>query len=215
MSEEGNDASSVESGSCDCSNYNEDISWFYNSKNLKISKTQFNILKSKNKIPLNNTNQLSSKELTKESEDKKEEEKKQIEIKVNINKEPQRIEVPKNMKNESNNLNEDSHLNITKKFTNYRSRYRMALRNNKGLELYKNYGKNNNEENPNENNNNDKYKENKKNEKDELKNNLNMRDLENKINENRKFNINAPVDENKEKRINLFKKYNHINYCKN
>ena len=211
MSEEGNDASSVESGSCDCSNYNEDISWFYNSKNLKISKTQFNILKSKNKIPLNNTNQLSSKELTKESEDKKEEEKKQIEIKVNINKEPQRIEVPKNMKNESNNLNEDSHLNITKKFTNYRSRYRMALRNNKGLELYKNYGKNNNEENPNENNNNDKYKENKKNEKDELKNNLNMRDLENKINENRKFNINAPVDENKEKRINLFKKYNHNN----
>ena len=211
MSEEGNDASSVESGSCDCSNYNEDISWFYNSKNLKISKTQFNILKSKNKIPLNNTNQLSSKELTKESEDKKEEEKKQIEIKVNINKEPQRIEVPKNMKNESNNLNEDSHLNITKKFTNYRSRYRMALRNNKGLELYKNYGKNNNEENPNENNNNDKYKENKKNEKDELKNNLNMRDLENKINENRKFNINAPVDENKEKRINLFKKYNNNN----
>lgn len=34
MTEKENDSLSVESGSCDRSNYNSDISWFYFSKNL-------------------------------------------------------------------------------------------------------------------------------------------------------------------------------------
>ena len=188
MSEEVNDASSVESGSCDCSNYNEDISWFYDSNNLKISTTNFTILKSKNKKLLNKVKPLSSKELIKESENNKDEDKTQFETNVNINTEPQKIEVPKNINNENNDLKEDSHFSIRKKFTNYRSKYKMALHNNKGLELYKNYGKNDNETNQNENN--------------------------NKINENKKFNINTSVDENKEKKINLFHKFNKNNLDK-
>ena len=215
MSEEVNDASSVESGSCDCSDYNEDISWFYDSKNLKISTDSFTILKSKNIIPLDKVKPLSSKGLLKESEDNKDENKTQIEINVNINKEPQRIEVQKNIKNESNNLNEDSHFNMRTKFTNYRSKYKMALHNNRGFELYKNSGKNDIETNQNENNNDiDKYKDNKKDEKVVLKYNLNNRDLENNINENKKFNVNTSVDENKEKKINLFHKFNKINLDK-
>jgi len=214
MSEEVNDASSVESGSCDCSNYNEDISWFYDSNNLKISTTNFTILKSKNKKLLNKVKPLSSKELIKESENNKDEDKTQFETYVNINKEPQKIEVPKNI-NKENDLNEDSHFSIRKKFTNYRSKYKMALHNNKGLELYKNYGKNDNETNQNENNIIiDRYKDDKKNEKVVLKYDLNNRDLDNKINENKKFNINTSVDENKEKKINLFHKFNKNNLGK-
>ena len=215
MSEEVNDASSVESGSCDCSNYNEDISWFYDSNNLKISTTNFTILKSKNKKLLNKVKPLSSKELIKELENNKDEDKTQFETNVNINKEPQKIEVPKNINNENNDLKEDSHFSIRKKFTNYRSKYKMALHNNKGLELYKNYGKNDNETNQNENNIIlDRYKDDKKNEKVVLKYDLNNRDLDNIINENKKFNINTSVDENKEKKINLFHKFNKNNLDK-
>ena len=215
MSEEVNDASSVESGSCDCSNYNEDISWFYDSNNLKISTTNFTILKSKNKKLLNKVKPLSSKELIKELENNKDEDKTQFETNVNINTEPQKIEVPKNINNENNDLKEDSHFSIRKKFTNYRSKYKMALHNNKGLELYKNYGKNDNETNQNENNIIlDRYKDDKKNEKVVLKYDLNNRDLDNIINENKKFNINTSVDENKEKKINLFHKFNKNNLDK-
>ena len=215
MSEEVNDASSVESGSCDCSNYNEDISWFYDSNNLKISTTNFTILKSKNKKLLNKVKPLSSKELIKELENNKDEDKTQFETNVNINKEPQKIEVPKNLNKENNDLKEDSHFSIRKKFTNYRSKYKMALHNNKGLELYKNYGKNDNETNQNENNIIlDRYKDDKKNEKVVLKYDLNNRDLDNIINENKKFNINTSVDENKEKKINLFHKFNKNNLDK-
>ena len=44
-----NDSLSVESGSCDCSNYNSDISWFYLSENLKTSHFDFNIIIDKSK----------------------------------------------------------------------------------------------------------------------------------------------------------------------
>ena len=45
MLEKGNDSISVESGSCDCSDYNSDMSWFYFSKNLTESSIiQFSII---------------------------------------------------------------------------------------------------------------------------------------------------------------------------
>ena len=47
MSEKDVDSISVESGSCDCSDYNSDISWFYLSKNLQTSHIEFAILNQK------------------------------------------------------------------------------------------------------------------------------------------------------------------------
>ena len=44
MSEDKSDQESVESGSCTCSDYNEDMSWFYDSRNLKRSTMRFSII---------------------------------------------------------------------------------------------------------------------------------------------------------------------------
>ena len=48
MSEIEKDSISIESGSCDCSDYNSDMSWFYFSQNLKeTSIIQFSIINTK------------------------------------------------------------------------------------------------------------------------------------------------------------------------
>ena len=85
-----NDSLSVESGSCDCSNYNSDISWFYLSENLKTSHFDFNIIIDKSK-------EKESSKINEEILENKAEQniKEQNEIKVNLNKEIQRIEMPK------------------------------------------------------------------------------------------------------------------------
>ena len=44
MSEDKSDQESVESGSCTCSDYNKDMSWFYDSRNLKRSTMRFSII---------------------------------------------------------------------------------------------------------------------------------------------------------------------------
>ena len=50
MSEIEKDSISIESGSCDCSDYNSDMSWFYFSQNLKeTSIIQFSIINNKKK----------------------------------------------------------------------------------------------------------------------------------------------------------------------
>ena len=50
MADEESDNKSVESGSCTCSNYNEDCSWFYDSRNLATSFMRFCILNDEDKI---------------------------------------------------------------------------------------------------------------------------------------------------------------------
>ena len=50
MTEIEKDSLSIESGSCDCSEYNSDMSWFYNSKNLSESSTHFSIIQNKKKL---------------------------------------------------------------------------------------------------------------------------------------------------------------------
>ena len=176
MSKIENDSISIESGSCDCSDYNPDMSWFYFSKNLTESKIiQFSIINNNNKKNSEEKN-IIIKEIP---QDKKNEEKNKFEIKVNLNEEPQKIQMPKNMKNENDIKNENSHLNITRKFTNYRSKYRMALNNNKSQEL------NNKEINKKDDGyNSDKNDNKNKEEQNEINTRMNNRHLTHKVNIN-------------------------------
>ena len=200
--EKENDSLSVESGSCDCSNYNSDISWFYLSENLKTSHYEFNILIDKSKIK--ESNKIKEEILeNKDLQDIKE----QNEIKVNLNKEMKRIEMPKFIRNENNNSTDNLHSNIRKKDTDYRSKYKMALRNNKSLELYLNAGKNKNEINRKETEfKRDLFQDNKKEEEIYIKPQINNRHLTNKVNRNRFFNISIPNNENKNNKNNSSEK---------
>ena len=205
MSEKENDSLSVESGSCDCSNYNSDISWFYFSKNLQTSHFEFSI------IPYLN---IKKEENDKENiEDKKEEDLNQgdFKIKVNLIKEQNKINIPKYIKNEYN-LTENFHTNISKKFTNYRSKYKMAAKNNKSHELFLNNEKNKDEiirksteykDEP--------FKETKKEEESKYKSQTNNRHLTNKINRNRFFNIVVPNKEKNNEKNNSVEKENKDN----
>ena len=200
--EKENDSLSVESGSCDCSNYNSDISWFYLSENLKTSHYEFNILIDKSKIKESNKIKeeiLENKDLQNIKE--------QNEIKVNLNKEMKRIEIPKFIRNENNNSTDNLHSNIRKKYTDYRSKYKMALRNNKSLELYLNAGKNKNEINRKETEfKRDLFQDNKKEEEIYIKPQINNRHLTNKVNRNRFFNISITNNENKNNKNNSSEK---------
>ena len=200
--EKENDSLSVESGSCDCSNYNSDISWFYLSENLKTSHYEFNIIIDKSTIKESNKIKeeiLENKDLQNIKE--------QNEIKVNLNKEMKRIEMPKFIRNENNNSTDNLHSNIRKKYTDYRSKYKMALRNNKSLELYLNAGKNKNEINRKETEfKRDLFQDNKKEEEIYIKPQINNRHLTNKVNRNRFFNISIPNNENKNNKNNSSEK---------
>ena len=196
-----NDSLSVESGSCDCSNYNSDISWFYLSENLKTSHFDFNIIIDKSK-------EKESSKINEEILENKAEQniKEQNEIKVNLNKEIQRIEMPKFIKNE-NNSTENLHTGIRKKYTDYRNKYKMALRNNKSLELYLNTEKNKNEINRKETEfKKDIIKDNKKEEEINIKPQINNRHLTNKVYRNRFFNLTIPNNENKNNKNNSSEK---------
>ena len=197
-----NDSLSFESGSCDCSNYNSDISWFYLSENLKTSHYEFNIIIDKSKIK--ESNKIKEEILeNKDLQDIKE----QNEIKVNLNKEMKRIEMPKFIRNENNNSTDNLHSNIRKKYTDYRSKYKMALRNNKSLELYLNAGKNKNEINRKETEfKRDLFQDNKKEEEIYIKPQINNRHLTNKVNRNRFFNVSIPKNENKNNKNNSSEK---------
>ena len=196
-----NDSLSVESGSCDCSNYNSDISWFYLSENLKTSHFDFNIIIDKSK-------EKESSKINEEILENKAEQniKEQNEIKVNLNKEIQRIEMPKFIKNE-NNSTENLHTGIRKKYTDYRNKYKMALRNNKSLELYLNTEKNKNEINRKETEfKKDIIKDNKKEEEINIKPQINNRHLTNKVYRNRFFNLTIHNNENKNNKNNSSEK---------
>ena len=175
MSEIEKDSISIESGSCDCSEYNSDMSWFYFSQNLKeTSIIQFSII---------NTKKKSDEEkniIIKEIPEEKNEEKNKIEIKVNIDKEPQKIQMPLNMKNENDIQNDNSRLNIARKFTNYRSKYRKALNNNKSQEINFKENMNKNDEGYNSDKNDNKNKE----EQNEINTRMNNRHLTHKVNIN-------------------------------
>ena len=196
-----NDSLSVESGSCDCSNYNSDISWFYLSENLKTSHFDFNIIIDKSK-------EKESSKINEEILENKAEQiiKEQNEIKVNLNKEIQRIEMPKFIKNE-NNSTENLHTGIRKKYTDYRNKYKMALKNNKSLELYLNTEKNKNEINRKETEfKKEIIKDNKKEEEINIKPQINNRHLTNKVYRNRFFNLTIPNNENKNNKNNSSEK---------
>ena len=196
-----NDSLSVESGSCDCSNYNSDISWFYLSENLKTSHFDFNIIIDKSK-------EKESSKINEEILENKAEQniKEQNEIKVNLNKEIQRIEMPKFIKNE-NNSTENLHTGIRKKYTDYRNKYKMALRNNKSLELYLNTEKNKNEINRKETEfKKDIIKDKKKEEEININPQINNRHLTNKVYRNRFFNLTIPNNENKNNKNNSSEK---------
>ena len=192
MSEKEDDSFSVESGSCDCSNYNSDISWFYDSKKLQTSSMNFSILITKN---------ITKIESIKEpSEIEKNEENKQDEIKVNLNKEPQKITMPKFIRNINKSFDNIQNLNITRKSTGYRSKYKMALRNNKSYDLNLNIEKNKKETNQNDiEYNSDNEKENNKDEENETKPKINNKHSTFRFNLRKKFNINN--DNNGEKEI--------------
>ena len=200
MSEKENDSLSVESGSCDCSDYNSDMSWFYFSKNLQTSHFEFSIINIK-------------KEEKKEEilEDKKEEEdlkQNDFKIKVNLIKEQNKIRIPKFIRNEYNST-ENFHTNISKKYTHYRTKYKMALKNNKGLDLYLN-----NEQNKDEiNRQKTEYKEGPIKEiKKEEQIQTHNRHYTNKVNRYRFFNIANPNKENNnDKENNSLEKENNVN----
>ena len=196
-----NDSLSVESGSCDCSNYNSDISWFYLSENLKTSHFDFNIIIDKSK-------EKESSKIKEEILENKAEQniKEQNQIKVNLSKEIQRREMPKFIKNE-NNSTENLHTGIRKKYTDYRNKYKMALRNNKSLELYLNTEKNKNEINRKETEfKKEIIKDNKKEEEINIKPQINNRHLTNKVYRNRFFNLTIPNNENKNNKNNSSEK---------
>ena len=196
-----NDSLSVESGSCDCSNYNSDISWFYLSENLKTSHFEFNIIIDKSKEK--EASKIKEEILENKVEQKIKE---QNEIKVNLNKEIQRIEMPKFIKNE-NNSTENLHTGIRKKYTDYRNKYKMALKNNKSLELYLNTEKNKNEINRKETEfKKEIIKDNKKEEEINIKPQINNRHLTNKVYRNRFFNLTIPNNENKNNKNNSSEK---------
>ena len=196
-----NDSLSVESGSCDCSNYNSDISWFYLSENLKTSHFEFNIIIDKSKEK--EASKIKEEILENKVEQKIKE---QNEIKVNLNKEIQRIEMPKFIKNE-NNSTENLHTGIRKKYTDYRNKYKMALRNNKSLELYLNTEKNKNEINRKETEfKKDIIKDKKKEEEININPQINNRHLTNKVYRNRFFNLTIPNNENKNNKNNSSEK---------
>ena len=197
MTEIEKDSLSVESGSCDCSEYNSDMSWFYNSKNLSESSTHFSIIQNKKK--LFEEKNIISNELT---QDKKNEEINQFPIKVNLNIEPQKILMPKNIKSENNIQNDNTNLNIARKFTNYRSKYRMALKNKNEMNQ-KDEGYNSDTNNENKNEKNDEVKE--------ENTRVNNRHLTHKININKKIDINNTENENKGRRINFFRRFHAIN----
>lgn len=201
MSEIENDSISIESGSCDCSDYNTDMSWFYFSKDLKESSIiQFSIINNNNKKKSEEEKNIITKEIPQE---KKNEEKNKFQIKVNLNKGPQKIQMPKNMKKENDIQNDNSHLNIARKFTNYRSKYRMALNNNKNQELNYKEDINKKDEGYNSDTNDNKNKE----EQDEINSRMKNRHLTHKVNISKKintFNTNITENENKEKKFNLF-----------
>ena len=140
-----------------------------------------------------------SNELT---QDKKNEEKNQFPIKVNLNKEPQKILMPKNIKSENNIQNDNTNLNIARKFTNYRSKYRMALKNKNEMNQ-KDEGYNSDTNNENKNEKNDEEKE--------ENTRVNNRHLTHKININKKIDINNTENENKGGRINFFRRFHAIN----
>ena len=196
-----NDSFSNESGSCDCSNYNSDISWFYLSENLKTSHFEFNIIIDKSKEK--EASKIKEEILENKVEQKIKE---QNEIKVNLNKEIQRIEMPKFIKNE-NNSTENLHTGIRKKYTDYRNKYKMALRNNKSLELYLNTEKNKNEINRKETEfKKDIIKDKKKEEQININPQINNRHLTNKVYRNRFFNLTIPNNENKNNKNNSSEK---------
>ena len=197
MTEIEKDSLSIESGSCDCSEYNSDMSWFYNSKNLSESSTHFSIIQNKKK--LFEEKNIISNELT---QDKKNEEINQFPIKVNLNIEPQKILMPKNIKSENNIQNDNTNLNIARKFTNYRSKYRMALKNKNEMNQ-KDEGYNSDTNNENKNEKNDEAKE--------ENTRVNNRHLTHKININKKIDINNTENENKGRRINFFRRFHAIN----
>ena len=89
MADDKCDNQSVESGSCTCSDYNEDYSWFYDSRKLGISFMRFCILNEEDKI------------ITK----------KEVSQKINDNKNSNRI-------NKSNELKKDLFTNATNKRKN-------------------------------------------------------------------------------------------------
>ena len=205
MLEKENDSISIESGSCDCSEYNSDISWFYFSKNLKESSIiQFSIINNNNKKKSEEEKNNINKEIP---QDEKNEEKNKFEIKVNLNEEPQKIQMPKNMKNENDIKNENSHLNITRKFTNYRSKYRMALYNKKNQELNNKEDIIKKDEGYNSDTNDNKNKE----EQNEINTGKTNRHLTHKVNINNKINTNISENENKERKLFFFSSRFHIN----
>ena len=198
MSQKENDSFSVESGSCDCSNYNSDISWFYLSQNLKTFHFELTLLKEKKE-----EKKILSKDF---SVDKKEENIEQKEIKVNLTNIPNKIEIPKYIKNENDNLADYFRGNIKKKFTDYRSKYKMALKNKRSLEHYLNTEKNKNEINKEESENkNDLIKVNKIEEENKINPKVNNRHFTNKVNRNRFFNINISNNENNDKKYSIEK----------
>ena len=203
MTEIENDSISVDSGSCDCSEYNSDMSWFYNSKNLQESSTHFSIIQNKKKS-IEEKNIIINDEI----QDKKNEEINQFPLKANLNQEPQKIFMPKNIKSENDIQNNDTNLNIAKKFTNYRSKYRMALKNkNEENQKDEGYNSDTNNENKNKNENNDEQKE----ENTRFK----YRHLTHKININKKIDINNTENENKGGRINFYRRFHADNKEKN
>ena len=70
MSEKEDDSLSVESSSCDCSNYNSDISWFYLSKKLQTSYIEFTILAIKKEEKKLNIKEDKKKEKKKKNQKK-------------------------------------------------------------------------------------------------------------------------------------------------
>ena len=151
------------------------MSWFYFSKNLQIYHFDFSIINIK-------------------KEEKNEEDLKQndFKIKVNLIKEQNKIRIPKFIRNEYNST-ENFHTNISKKYTHYRTKYKMALKNNKGLDLYLN-----NEQNKDEiNRQKTEYKEEPIKEiKKEEQIQTHNRHYTNKVNRYRFFNIANPNKEN-------------------
>ena len=121
MVENESDNESVESGSCTCSDYNSDSSWFYDSRILGTSYMRFCILSDKDKIIIKkerSNNMFNEKSLNKIN--KINELEKDLNINTNdINKRKNAIKVSNSFSNRKNEISEDKSKSNDKNIINH------------------------------------------------------------------------------------------------
>ena len=139
---------SIESGSCDCSDYNQDVSWFYDSRNLQTSFMRFCIIKDDEQEQEEN---ITKKEQPKNAnDDQKNNEPKNVSNIYQINRGNNVIKFSKSSrKTEPNNDENKNKTKLTKNYNNNVIKYHIQTKNNDKLNNTDNNTDNNDDNNQN------------------------------------------------------------------